>query len=350
MDIRPLRYFVTIAELGSFSAAARYLNVAQPALSRHIKELESQFGTRLLARSPRGITLTAPGERLFRYGLSILRQVEQIAAVVKDIDQPITGLVTVGLPSSVSPILSIPLLARAKQRIPGVRIHLIESLSGYLDEWVQMRRVDLAVLFDAEPSPNHRLDPLLVEELCLIGAAGAFPAGLRSIPFVALGRYPLVLPGVSHSLRRLLEAMARSHGVRLDIAYEVDSRTVVVRLARAGTAFAILPEGAVREDIASGRLSALKIVRPNVSRSVSLAASALPGGTPACEEVRRLILELGKELQNSGAWKAVPRSAESAPSVTRVRPPLLPASAPPSPEALLPPAFFLQKQAASQRN
>lgn len=321
MDIRPLRYFVTIAELGSFSAAARYLNVAQPALSRHIKELETRFGTTLLVRSPRGITITAPGERLFRYGLSILRQVEQVEAVVKDMDQPVTGLVTVGLPSSVSPILSIPLLARAKQRIPGVRIHLIESLSGYLNEWVQTRRVDLAILFDAEPSPNHRLDAMLVEELCLVGAAGAFPGVPSSIPFAGLGRYPLVLPGVSHSLRRLLEAMARSHGIRLHIAYEVDSRTVVVRLARAGTAFAILAEGAVREDIASGRLSALKIVRPNVSRSVSLAASALPGGTPACEEVRRLILELGEDLRKSGIWKAVSPSAQSVLPLMRTRPP-----------------------------
>ncbi|HUA77825.1 MAG TPA: LysR substrate-binding domain-containing protein [Acetobacteraceae bacterium] len=308
MDIRPLRYFVTIAELGSFSAAARYLNIAQPALSRHIKALEESFGTRLLVRSPRGITITAPGERLFRYGLSILRQVEQVPAVVKDLGQPVTGLVTVGVPSSVSPILSVPLLARARERFPGVRIHLIESLSGYLGEWVQTRRLDLALLFDAEPSPNHHLDPLLVEELCLVGAAEAFPQGQRSIPFARLDRYPLVLPGLSHSLRRLLEAMARSHGIRLDIAYEVDSRTVVLRLARAGQAFAILAEGAVRDEIAEGRLRAPKIVRPSVSRSVSLAASSLPGGTPACEEIRRLIIEVTEDLQKSGVWKSVPKS------------------------------------------
>ncbi|MDA8048410.1 MAG: LysR family transcriptional regulator [Rhodospirillales bacterium] len=316
MDIRSLRYFVTIAELGSFSAAARYLNVAQPALSRQIKALEARFATRLLVRSPRGIAVTAPGERLFRYGLSILRQLEQVPAVIKDRDQPVTGLVTVGLPSSVSPILSLPLLARAKEKVPGVRVHLVESLSGYLNEWVQTRRLDLAILFDAEPNLNHRLDAMLVEELCLVGEAGAFPAGMRSIPFAGLSGYPLVLPGMSHSLRRLLEAMARSHGVRLDVAYEVDSRAVVVRLARAGDAFAILAEGAVRDEILSGRLRALKIIEPRVSRSVSLAASVLPGGTPACEEVRRVILELGRELQTTGAWKAAGQPAPVRPDET----------------------------------
>ena len=169
MDVRLLRYFIAIAELGSFSAAARYLNVAQPALSRHIKALETRFDTRLLVRSPRGIAMTAAGERLFRYGLTILRQIEMVPAVVKDMDQPITGLVKLGLPCSVSPILSVPLLARAKRDLPQVRVHIIEALSGYLGEWVQTRRLDLAVLFDAEPSPNYRLDPLLVEELCLVG-------------------------------------------------------------------------------------------------------------------------------------------------------------------------------------
>ncbi len=311
MDVRSLRYFVTIAELGSFSAAARHLNIAQPALSRHIKDLETRFATRLLVRTPRGVSMTDPGERLFRYGLSILRQIELVPAVVKEADQPVTGLVTIGLPTSASTILSRPLLTRAKQKLPGVRVHLIESLSGFLDEWVQTRRLDLAILFDAEPSPNLRLDDMLVEDLCLVGRAGAFSAGARTISFRRLAQYPLLLPGVPHSLRRLLEAMARSHGVRLDIAYEVDSLDVVKRLARAGDGFAILAEGAAHEEIAAGQLQALKIVRPNVTRSVSLAASVLPGGTPACEEIRRLILELGRELRKSGAWKAAVMPARS---------------------------------------
>lgn len=314
MDVRLLRYFIAIAELGSFSAAARYLNVAQPALSRHIKALETRFDTRLLVRSPRGIAMTAAGERLFRYGLTILRQIEMVPAVVKDMDQPITGLVKLGLPCSVSPILSVPLLARAKRDLPQVRVHIIEALSGYLGEWVQTRRLDLAVLFDAAPSPNYRLDPLLVEELCLVGPTNAFDHAARTVPFSALGNYPLVIPGVSHSLRHLLEAMTRSHGVTLDIRYEVDSRTVELQLMRAGDAFAILTEGAVQEDVASGRLRALKILYPSVSRSVSLATSGLPGGTIACEAVRRLIPDVTRELQAAGTWRAA-----HAPTLTQPR-------------------------------
>jgi LysR family transcriptional regulator, nitrogen assimilation regulatory protein len=304
MDIRPLRYFVTIAELGSFSAASRHLNVAQPALSRHIRALEADLATQLLVRSPHGVTMTEAGERLFRYGLSILRQIELVPGVVNEPDRPVTGRVSIGLPTSASAILSAPLLARTAERFPGVRLHLVESMSGFLLEWVQARRLDLAILFDAEPSPTLWLKSILVEDLCIVGPADAFPADAQSIDFRALRGYPLVLPGVPHSLRRLLDSMARSRGVRLNVAYEVDSLTVSKQLARAGSAYSILAEGAMHEERAAGTLRALKIVRPTITRSVSLAASALPGRTPACEEIAKLTLALTREMVDSGVWKA----------------------------------------------
>ncbi len=304
MDIRPLRYFVTIAELGSFSAASRHLNVAQTALSRHVKALEADLATTLFVRTPRGITMTEPGERLLHYGLSILRQIELVPSVVQAPDRPVTGRVSIGLPTSASAILSAPLLARAMQHFPGVRVHLTESLSGYLEEWVQSNRLDLAILFDAELSPNLRLTNMLVEDLCIVGPADAFPKSARTVDFHRLQRYPLVLPGVPHSLRRLLETMARSHGIRLNVMYEVDSLTVTKHMTRAGSAFSILSEGAVHEEIAARQLRALKIVAPTVSRSVSLAICALPGRTPACEQIGKLTLDLTRDLLKSGTWKA----------------------------------------------
>ncbi len=122
-----------------------------------------------------------------------------------------------------------------------------------------------------------------------------------------------MLPGAPHALRRLLDSMARSHGIRLNVAYEVDSLTVNKQLAASGCAFSVLAEGAAQEDCAAGRLRVLKIVRPTISRSVSLAASALPGRTPACEEIAKLTLSLAREMVESGVWQAaMPPVAEAA--------------------------------------
>jgi len=306
MDIRPLRYFVTVAELGSFSAAARHLNVAQTALSRHVAALESELTTQLFVRTPRGVSMTEPGERLLHYGLNILRQLELVPNVVHGPERQVMGRVSVGLPSSVSAIFSAPLLVRATRLLPGVRVHLTESLSGYLEEWVQCNRLDVAILFNAVPSPNVLLSNMLVEDLCLLGPIDAFPKRASSVEFHQLQRYPLVLPGMLHSLRRLLENMARSHGIRLNVAYEVDSQTVTRDLLHTGGLFGIVSQGALHEEVAAGRLRALRIVAPAVSRSVALAMCALPGRTPACEQIGKLMLDLARELQASGVWKASP--------------------------------------------
>jgi LysR family nitrogen assimilation transcriptional regulator len=311
MDIKTLRYFVAVSETGSFSAASRRIRVAQPALSRQVRQLEAQLGVKLLTRSPNGVVTTEAGERLLRFGLGLVHQFDRVPTVVNAKDQPVSGAVSIGLPTSTGAVLSTPPLLRAKQLFPGIRIHLIESLTGYLEEWVMAGRLDLAVLYNAEPSSKLTLTPLMLEELHLVAAAAGPLAARRTMPFAELHRYPLIVPGSPHALRRLIDAAARSHGVELNIAYEVDSLPVLKTLVQSGEACAILSAGAVHRELADGTLRALKIVRPNVVRSVSLAASAVLDETPARVQLTKLVVELTAELQHSGAWPAVNQAASS---------------------------------------
>ena len=131
------------------------------------------------------------------------------------------------------------------------------------------------------------------------------------MPFAELHRYPLIVPGSPHALRRLIDAAARSRGVELNIAYEVNSLPVLKTLVQSGEASAILSAGAVHRELADGTLRALKIVRPGVVRSVSLAASAVLDRTPARVQLTKLIVELTGELQRSGTWPAVSQAASS---------------------------------------
>ena len=305
MDARQLRYFLAVAELGGFSAAARHLGIAQPALSRHVKALEDQLGVPLLTRTVRGVRMTGQGETLFHHAQGILRQLEMVPQIVGERTATVSGRVVIGLPTSVSAVLARPLLRATMERLPQVRVHLIDSLSGFLEEWVEAGRLDVCVLYDAQPSASLRLEGILVEDLCLIGAAGAFAPERREIAFRRLADFPLVLPALPHSLRRLLEMMALSHGVRLNIVLEVDSLPVSKAIAEEGRAYAVLPQGAVHVEIQRGALEAIEIVEPRVSRSVSLATSAMRGSTRACNEVRRLTLEVARELRRTGVWKGM---------------------------------------------
>ncbi|RYF06203.1 MAG: LysR family transcriptional regulator, partial [Comamonadaceae bacterium] len=100
MDLKQLRYFVKVVELKNITAAAEALFIAQPSLSQHMTNLESDLGVALLERSPQGTRPTAMGELLYRHAKSILRQFEEArAAMQRESDAP-SGRVAVGLPTS----------------------------------------------------------------------------------------------------------------------------------------------------------------------------------------------------------------------------------------------------------
>jgi LysR family nitrogen assimilation transcriptional regulator len=302
MDIKALRTFVTVAELGSFSAAARRLRVAQPALSRQIRELEGQLSARLLSRSPLGAVTTEAGQRLLPFALELLQQFDRVPAVVHAQDEPVAGAVSLGLPTSTGAVLSVPLLRRTRERFPRIQLRLVESMTGYLEEWVTAGRLDVAVLYNAEPSSKLRLTPLLLEELCLISPARGLMACRKTIPFAELRRYPLIVPSFPHALRRMIVDAARSNAVQLDIAYEIDSLQALKGLVQSGEAFAILSAGAVAAEVSAGLLRAVPIIRPSLVRSVSLATPFLLDMTAARMQLIQLVVELSVELRLSGAW------------------------------------------------
>ena len=151
MDIRQLRYFLGIAEAGSISAAAARLRVAQPALSQQMAKLEAELGARLMERGPRGVMLTGAGEALREHAHVVLRDLERAReAVQAEAGGPVQGNVTIGLPTTVAMVLTLSLLLAMRERHPGVALHLVESQSGHLVEWLRQGRLDVAVLFDAQ--------------------------------------------------------------------------------------------------------------------------------------------------------------------------------------------------------
>lgn len=304
MDIRHLRYFKTVAELGSFSSAARSLGIAQPALSRHVKAMEEEHGVVLLRRSARGIELTDDGERLLKFARGLIRQFDMLPEVIGDRSGAISGRVVVGFPTSVNAMVARPLIRAAMRRLPGVQLHVIESLSGFLQEWIEAGRLDICVLYDAEPSRSLFLERMQDEELFLIGGPAAFAPDCAEVAFRELGRFRMAMPGSAHALRQLLDGLAARHAVSPHIVIEIDSLSVIKAIVEAEDLVTLLPRGAAADELRSGRLRACRIVAPAVNRSVSVATSAPRGQTRACAEIRKLILEVGAAAMAAPPWPA----------------------------------------------
>lgn len=168
MDFRQLRYFSTVAELKSFSLAAQNLRIAQPALSRCVKEIETSLGVRLLNRHGRGVSLTSAGESLYTHAIRLLRDLQQASDdVVATAGKPV-GQLYLAIPTATGAILIPPVLERYKVLYPNVSVHILEGFSGYIHEWLMSGRVDVGVLHNPSRTSKLKTSYLLTEEMCVI--------------------------------------------------------------------------------------------------------------------------------------------------------------------------------------
>src|SRR6195952_4397881 len=169
LDLRQLRYFVAVAERGGFAAAASALNIAQSALSRHVKELERELGGALLERGARGVTVNESGKVLRARGRWLFGAIDDIKAEVRTENREPSGTVRLGAPSSLADILYAPLAQLFVKRFPRGRLGLSEGLTEGLSERLLRGELDLAIV--TAPQPNDHLDyeVLVVEQVFLIG-------------------------------------------------------------------------------------------------------------------------------------------------------------------------------------
>src|SRR3954469_11053805 len=168
MELRQLRYFVSIVDHGSLSRAALVLHVAQPALTQQLRQLEEELGAQLLHRSAQGVLSTDAGKVFYEHAQAILKQVgDARSAVTQSTTRP-SGSVTLGLPHSISGALALPLLLAVRERFPEITLQLTEELSGSLAEQLKAGRINLAVLFDDGQLGGFATAALVEEELMFI--------------------------------------------------------------------------------------------------------------------------------------------------------------------------------------
>jgi len=292
MNLKQLEYFVRVAELGSFSKAALILNIAQPALSRQVRLLETDLHVTLLTRTGRGVVLTEAGKRLFDHSIGILQLVARATEDIEAARDIPAGRIVIGLPPSMGRVLTLPLVEGFRRTLPKARLVIVEGLSTHLTEWIATGRVDLGLVLTPEPNPAIEVTPLLDEPLGLIGPAREKAGRSAPIAFAELTRYPLILPERNHALRKLLESQAAQSSLKLDVGLEVSSVQSILDLVAAGYGYAVLSRTALR---ASGRPEAFEfrpLTKPALSSMFFLAVSAHKPATPLGRLAFRMLQEL----------------------------------------------------------
>jgi LysR family nitrogen assimilation transcriptional regulator len=303
MELRQLRYFVGISEAGSVLRASSILHVAQPSLSQQVSALEDEVGAKLFTRSSRGVTLTEAGRVFLGHARVVLADVARAQASVRDAGAILTGEVAIGLPSTIALSATVPILSACRLRMPEVKVRIVEAYSGFLREWLQGGRIDVAILFGDKSEPGMVKRSLLDDRIVLVTSGGDVRLA-KKLPLARVAKFPLVLPGREHGLRKLIDDACRPQAIVLDVVAELEALGSVKKAVAAGIGATLLPLGSVAEEVARGQLRASEIENPTIVRRVVCATSVTRPNTPACVAALELVTSTLREMVDGGEWPA----------------------------------------------
>jgi len=303
MDIRQLRTFRTVAELGSLSKAADRLRIAQPGLSRQIKLLEQELRVQLFVRNGRGMLLTAAGRMLLDRTQGLVRQIEQMRDDIQSAGGKPSGSVVLGLVPTVSAVLSGRLAARILAGFPDISLRIVESYGGHLVEWLHRGEMDLAITYGPAIDLHLTAQSIGYEEIAVVGPPGSGLRARKQVDLDWLLKQKLILPSMAHGLRALLEKAVVRRRMTLKALIEVDSYRAQISLMEEGIGYTLLPASAIRAELAAKRLEMAVLVNPTISRELVLGSPVATPPTIATTAVSTVIMSEIEQMSGQGRWK-----------------------------------------------
>ena len=298
MDLRSIRYFVQIADLGSITRASQHLGIAQPALSRHMRSIEEELGTQLLVRLPRGVRLTGAGLQFLDHCRRIVRELGRARDELRSTSEVPKGRVILGLSPTTGPMLLPGVMERVRRQCPQVALKVVEGFSSQLYDNLLTGRIDLAVLTSPAPSRALRLLPLISEPIVVLTPSE--PHGARRFyTLPELSRTPVV---TTEAIRSIVDEQLARYGARLSVTAEVDAVEAIRRLLLRGIGPAIMPLSTFHEDITAGRIAAFQIADATVHRILMLGLPAERRVAAAVDEVAQVLTAETNHLFDLGLF------------------------------------------------
>jgi DNA-binding transcriptional LysR family regulator len=304
MNLRALANFLSVAEAGSLKAAADIVHIAQPALTRQIALLEQEFGAKLFLRHHRGVSLTEAGAQLRDHAERILAEVSRTRAAMSNALATPTGTVSLGLPTALRRVLSSPLISAYHRTYPHVQMKVQEAFVHVIEELLQSRQIDVAILFgSARKLDGFDLTPLAAEDIYLVGPPQAGLQAGRSVSIKRLAELPIILISRHNQLRVQTEKTLAGYGLNFRPFLEVEGQPLTHDLVEKGTGYTITPHCAVQSELESGELSGAPV--RGLTITWVLAVNRARAHAPAVRELVALIRTAADARVREGNWRAI---------------------------------------------
>lgn len=305
MKLVQIRYFVAIVEAGSFVAAARELDVAQPALSRQISLLENELDNKLLRRERRGATPTASGKRFYVQVRSILDQLDSAVDEARHGADSLGGEVRVAISVGSAALIGPKLVRRMGELFPDIIVSIVDGFGYQAGDAIESGQVSFGLVAHAESLGGARVQPVLEESLFLVSKRSGAKCDTRDIALKEVVTCNLIMPDRMVHLRRMVEEAASRRGHTLKVRYEQQSLLTILSLVRAGLGSVVIAWPAIHALWEEGCIDARKVVRPDLSRVISL---AIPANRPLSNAARvtyDTLRDIVREEVEACNWKGV---------------------------------------------
>jgi DNA-binding transcriptional LysR family regulator len=296
MELQAIRYFLAVADEGSFRRAAERVGVSQPAVSQAIAQLEGELDVRLFDRASRRVSLTPDGRQFLEPARRALAEFEGLRGHLDRSRGIVRGRLEIGT-TDVASIYVLPKVYREfRGRYPdvelSVRVEGTESLLRQLREGaIEVAIISLSVAerLAKLPGPGFVSKPLFREELLFLLASGHPLAGRRTVTLRDLAETPLITFKSDSITRRAVDDLVREHGLVPRIAMEMSSPEAIKKLVEVGLGASILPAQSVRAELAAGTLIAPRVSGVQLRRVLGVVWDGRHTLSPAGEAFVRML-------------------------------------------------------------
>jgi DNA-binding transcriptional LysR family regulator len=241
MDLKRLRTFVVVCDLGTVSKAALRLRISQSALSRQISDLEYECGFKLFDRIGRRLFLTSRGEQLLGECRGVLGQLASLGERIELLKREDSGVLKVAAPPHTIESVLSGFLPRYAERFPNVRVKLTEALGMDQVPLLERGEVHIGIRHDQGVNPWFASLALPADDVLAAGRRSLQLGRGGMIDIVSLAAHQLLLLDSGYSIRRLFDAACRVTDVEPDILVESRAPQTLLALAEAGQGVAVVP-------------------------------------------------------------------------------------------------------------
>jgi DNA-binding transcriptional LysR family regulator len=321
VNLDQLRTFSEVIARGNFSAAARRLNLTQPAVSLHIRELEQRFGVRLVERMGRRAYATAPGIRLLEHAERIFRECDAVASTMRRFREGWLGRVHVGTTLTALTYQLPQVMRRLRTDYPGIDLLITNMPTRDSIENIMHNNIDLALVTLPVKEAGLRITPLRPEQLVAI-----FPADARDVPDIVTPDYVaqqrLVLEHARGAVHALVTQWLSKQLPLPENPMLVATVEAIKKVVALGLGMSLVPDVSVTDpapDLMVRRL------RPAIPCTLALIEHCDKPNEPALEIVRNALLSLREDNasadqpQQTGRLVAHPVAGQREPTTAERR-------------------------------